>query len=177
MVFLGLTAAYDTVWHISQLDMKSAPKVDCESSCTTPWNRWFRVHMRDAISAWKHQTNGLPQGSMLAPTLFNFYTNDLPLTQSQKFIYADNICCGTQACIFIIELEEVLNEDIAKISDYCNQWPLQLSMTKTVSSVFHLRKCITWIKHLFEWKAPKTWTFTSLSWRDIGQVPDFPQLP
>ena len=78
-----------------------------------------------------------PQGSVLAPTLFNLYTNDLPVTKSHRFINADDICFGTQAQTFA-ELECSLTSDMARMTDYCHHWRLKPSPAKTVSCVFHL---------------------------------------
>jgi len=100
-------------------------------------NRRFRVHMGDQVSAWRGQSNGLPQGSILSPTLFNLYIDDLPGTESRKFIYTDDICCALQARSFV-DLEKGLNPDMAKLSEFWDKWCLTPSVTKTVSSVFHL---------------------------------------
>ena len=139
VVFLDLTAAYDTVWHKGLL-VKLSKVLPCWAVSVIELlleQRRFRVHMGDISSSWRVQKNGLSQGSVLAPTLFNLYINDLPATTCRKFIYADDICLAHQARTFE-DLNTTINADIAKISEYCKRWRLQPSVAKTVSSTFHL---------------------------------------
>uniref|UniRef100_W5MWL4 Reverse transcriptase domain-containing protein n=1 Tax=Lepisosteus oculatus TaxID=7918 RepID=W5MWL4_LEPOC len=75
--------------------------------------------------------------SVLSPSLFNVYINDLPVTKSHKFIYADDICLRTQGHTFN-DVECVLNKDKETMVEYLTRWLLQQCVTKTVSSVFHL---------------------------------------
>ena len=139
VVFLDLTATYDTVWHKGLL-VKLSKVLPCWVVSVIELllgQRRFRVHMGDISSSWRMQNNGLSQGSVLAPTLFNLYINDLPATTCMKFIYADDICLAHQARKFE-DLNTTINTDIAKISEFCKRWRLQPSVAKTVSSTFHL---------------------------------------
>jgi hypothetical protein len=70
-VFLDLTAAYDTVWHTGLLAKLSnnMPFWFVRLVELLLRGRRFRVHMGDDTSSWRTQLNGLPQGSVLAPTL------------------------------------------------------------------------------------------------------------
>jgi hypothetical protein len=93
-VFIGLTAAYDTVWREglmikfleAVLYLKLFKLLNNMLS-----NRYFQVFLGDQSSIWRRLNNGLPQGSVLAPILFNLYMPDLPSTAAKVFQYADDI--------------------------------------------------------------------------------------
>ena len=97
----------------------------------------FRVHMGNDTSVWRPQRNSLPRGSVLAPVLFNLYSNDLPVTRGRKFIYADDICLAIQGQFFS-ELECSLSSDMARMSHFCRQWRLKPSASKTISQPNYL---------------------------------------
>jgi len=64
------------------------------------------------MSSWHLQKNG----SVLAPTRFNLYTNDLLVTKCRRFTYADDICCAVQEKSSE-EVERTLTSDMAKLQN------------------------------------------------------------
>ena len=62
------------------------------------WEGMWMVTMEKWEWEWSAvMGTGFLRGSVLSPTLFNLYTNDLPVTGSRKFIYADDVCLTKQA--------------------------------------------------------------------------------
>ena len=56
-------------------------------------DRKQRVLVNGESSDWKDVSSGIPQGSVLGPTFFVLYINDLPSaisSESEMFLFADN---------------------------------------------------------------------------------------
>ncbi|KAL1465708.1 hypothetical protein WDU94_005254 [Cyamophila willieti] len=85
----------------------------------------------------RNLNNGLPQGSVLAPLLFNLYISDMPSTQSKKFGYADDWALATRN-VSIEETESILSSDLSTLEKYFRNWRLKPNATKTEVCCFHL---------------------------------------
>ena len=140
-VLVDLTAAYDTVNHRLLLNkvakvVKNSKTVKIIQSLLS--NRRFYVEMDGRKSRWRTQKNGLPQGSVLAPTLFNIYTNDQPVFEAiRRFIYADDLCLATQAKDFKT-IEARLSKALNILTEYYKENSLNANPGKTQVCAFHL---------------------------------------
>ena len=139
-VFVNLTAAYDTVWHRSltcKLVRLLPDKHIVRMIMELVRNRSFTLTTSDSKqSRLRRLRNGLPQGSVLAPLLFNIHTYDLPSITSQKYAYADNLAL-LRAIRDWKAVEDTPRQDMTTLSAYLQTWRLKLSNTKTVTAAFH----------------------------------------
>lgn len=100
-------------------------------------NTRFEVHLDGKKSLTSILNNGLPQGSVLAPLLFNLYMSDLPETITRKFCYTDDMALAAQHRDFE-SCEETLNKDLSTLDNYLKSWRLIPNPTKTEITIFHL---------------------------------------
>ena len=124
-VFLDLTAHCLAHWSSFTNLVKALPSESITILVhPTGGSAASRSSFQGAHGQWHQfgpQCKGLSQGSVLAPVLFNLYSNDLPVTRGRKFVYADDIRLAIQGQYFS-ELECSLSSDMARMSHFCQQW-------------------------------------------------------
>ena len=74
----------------------------------------FHVHIGKSKSRCRALLNGVPQGSVDAPTLSNLFTYDIFTTVSRKFIYADGIAMMARDKCFRA-VEQTLSDNLDKL--------------------------------------------------------------
>ena len=141
-IYLDFAKAFDSVPH--QRLLKKLETYGIQGN-TLRWVRHFligrkqRVSVQGEVSDWTEVVSGVPQGSVLGPTLFVIYINELPsvLSSSSKCsMYADD----TKIYRTVNKLSDKnnLQIDMNKLVDWADQWQLKFNAEKC--TVLHLGK-------------------------------------
>ena len=133
-VFTDLSAAYDTVNHIIII-YKLYNMIQDSPLCRVTQNMLssmrFYVELNNDRSRWRKQKNGLPQGSVLFPILFNIYTNYQHLHNgTRSLIYADDLCVTANQPSFV-EVETTIEESPSELTQYYRSNNLRANPDKT----------------------------------------------
>lgn len=146
VVYVDLKGAFDRVWRQGLLH-KAA-----ELGITGSILRWLRSYLEDrknsviihgTLSSEYKSANGVPQGGVLSPLLFNIMMNDMPRsTNVDLYVFADDItiACTGKSTEFI---ESNLQQYINKLMSWFGKWKFEVNKDKTKMQFFTRRKIRT----------------------------------
>ena len=143
-VYTDLRKAFDTVCHdFLLLKMRNSFGI-CENELM-----WFKSylserHQRVVLSGvesnWARVNSGVPQGSILGPSLFLMYINDLPacLENSECLLFADDVKIFKR----ISDLNDChdLQKDLISLSKWCSLWKVNFNLSKCFHINFSLKR-------------------------------------
>ena len=92
-------------------------------------NKLQQVVVGESASAWGRVTSGVPQGSVLGPTLFTLYVNELPsMVSGNMKLYADD----TKLYRMIQDSSDsqAIQDDLMMLCDWSDKWLLKFNLEK-----------------------------------------------
>ena len=131
-IYLDYRKAFDSVPHerllakIHALGVRGALHRWIRSFLT---GRRQRVRVDNSLSSWRPVTSGIPQGSVLGPTLFLFFINDLPsVTHNKVALFADD--SKLYGTVTEAEDRESLQRDLDELGEWSAKWLLPFNEDK-----------------------------------------------
>ena len=139
-IYLDYTQAFDTVWRQGlTAKMKGIGIHGNMLNWVTNFimKRTFQVRVNGCLSDIHKTERGLPQGSVLSPTLFNIYINDVVQTVKHSAIalFADDIAIWNRNKD-PKQLQNEMQNDLNNIETWSTKWKLKLSAPKTKAMTF-----------------------------------------
>ena len=135
VILRDIKGAFDKVWHngiIYKLIVNNFHPTIIRIIASYLNNRTTTIRIDDYTGQPFNINCGVPQGGCLSPTVFNFYTHDLPQPISyntENIIYADDV---TQIVSHRSEkyLTRLSQREIEQISSFENKWKINTNIKK-----------------------------------------------
>lgn len=143
LILLDIEKAFDTVWHnglLYKLLSANTPKYLCKIVAEYLENREFIVVVNNSPSDPKPIPAGLPQGSILSPTLYSIYTSDFkPPSIVDTAYYADDTALITSSKLTGALLKK-MELSLKSCNKYFRKWKIKINNNKTQAIIFPFNK-------------------------------------
>lgn len=121
-------------------------------------DRTFHLKIEDKLSSPRPVAAGVPQGSVLASTLYLIFTNNISTTTTAKMsLFVDDtmfFVANNNLNFVIIQAQK----QILLASDWFPKWWLQLNASKTVAVIFNRKSRNKNIKQIVLNNTPLSWS-------------------
>ena len=131
-IYLDFAKAFDSVPHIRLINKIKSYGIDEK---TTSWikcflnNRRQRVVVNGTKSSWNDVISGVPQGSVIGPSLFIIYINDIPnAVKCLIQLFADDTKIFNP--VSNSEEHQSLQKDLDELKLWSNKWQLNFNASK-----------------------------------------------
>jgi hypothetical protein len=142
-VFLDIEKAFDTTWQLGLLYKLS--KLQFSISLikligSFLSQRKFRVSVEGEMSTPRYMQAGVPQGSVLSPTLYNLCINDTRQTPSVNLtLFADDICLYAKDRKEEYVLGKI-QRGLDSMAAWCKHWNIKINEDKDSSDLLNSSK-------------------------------------
>ena len=138
--------AFDTVWHtglkhklISNFDL---PPLFSKLLCNFLTDRRCRILHKHSASHFFSPRAGVPQGSVLAPTLYNMYTHDIPnVTHPDSLLiqYADDVTILARSKL-LDTLTARMQGELNSLTLWERKWLIHTHPEKATATYFSIKR-------------------------------------
>ena len=142
-VFFDLSKAFDRVWKKGlqwRLLRAGVSGQMYKWISSFLYHRVARVKLDGSLSRKIRLCEGVPQGSVLSPTLFLLYVNDIVNTLPPRVtnsLHADDLAAWTSA-EHTSTATHVMQETINRVSSWADEWCMEINCSKTQATLFSL---------------------------------------
>lgn len=145
VVLLDIEKAFDSVWHdglIYKLNMFGFPIYLQKLIQSFLSERSFVVNIEDEYSNQRIIPAGVPQGSVLSPTLYSIYTSDFKVLKDDSLaLYADDTAILTTGKVSNAIVKK-LKKAVLHAQAYYKKWKIKINESKTQAIIFPFNKSL-----------------------------------
>ena len=137
--------AFDTVWHVGLkykiCNQFNLPIITQKLLCNYLDDRRTKIKFQNHFSNYFNLNAGVPQGSVLAPTLFIIFTNDLPnpiYNDTLTLQYADDVTLLTRSPT-LDRLTTKTENELEQITTWEHRWRIITHPQKSLLTYFYTK--------------------------------------